>query len=146
MGLLSMIQTVVSQQPGCVVEPSYVMKWSVSGSMLRNDRCFIGVAAPETTDKKLLFSQKLITDRLIMWSLKIRTGRSINLGRLIRSIGAGRHLEDIHFTGDKVRGGWGRKKKNYSGADNDGLDWNSCLHDSVWFMAGNALLDNLWSG
>jgi hypothetical protein len=46
-----MIQIVVSQQPGCVVEPSYVMKCSVSGSILLRDKCFIGVEAPEIEHK-----------------------------------------------------------------------------------------------
>ncbi|KAF7277712.1 hypothetical protein GWI33_009260 [Rhynchophorus ferrugineus] len=42
-----MIHTVVSQQPGCVVEPSYVMKCSVSGSMALSEMCLTGVDAPE---------------------------------------------------------------------------------------------------
>lgn len=54
MGLLRMIQTVVSQHPGCVVEPSYVMKCSVSGSILLRDKCFIGVEAPGIRDKKYI--------------------------------------------------------------------------------------------
>lgn len=46
-GLLSIIHTVLSQQPGCVVDPSYVMNESVLGNSDRKDICLIGVEEPE---------------------------------------------------------------------------------------------------
>lgn len=42
-----MIQTALSQQPGCVVDPSYVMYASVFGINERNEMCLIGVEEPE---------------------------------------------------------------------------------------------------
>lgn len=42
-----MIHTALSQQPGCVVEPSYVMKASVLGSNERSEMCRIGVDEPK---------------------------------------------------------------------------------------------------
>ena len=50
-----MIQTVVSQQPGCVVDPSYVMKWSVLGRRLFRHRCFIGCESPGSGRGELTF-------------------------------------------------------------------------------------------
>lgn len=51
MGLFSIIHTVVSQQPGYVSEPSYVIYDIVSGKKLCKDKCFIGVLLPETKRK-----------------------------------------------------------------------------------------------
>lgn len=42
MGLLKMTQTAVSQQPGCVVEPSYVRYCCVLGSRELSGRCLMG--------------------------------------------------------------------------------------------------------
>lgn len=41
-----MIQTALSQQPGCVEDPSYVMYASVFGINDRNEICLIGVEEP----------------------------------------------------------------------------------------------------
>lgn len=41
-----MIHTVLSQQPGCVVDPSYVMYCSVFGNNDRSEMCRIGVEEP----------------------------------------------------------------------------------------------------
>lgn len=48
---------IVSQQPGCVVDPSYVIYASVFGINERNEICLIGVEEPE---KKSQFRKKLM--------------------------------------------------------------------------------------
>lgn len=50
-----MIHTVVSQQPGCVVDPSYVMKCSVSGRSARNEMSLTGVESPKKKHKYSFF-------------------------------------------------------------------------------------------
>lgn len=45
-GLFNIIHTVLSQQPGCVVDPSYVINASVFGINDRNEICLIGVEEP----------------------------------------------------------------------------------------------------
>lgn len=46
-----MIHTVLSQQPGCVVDPSYVMYWSVLGNKDLKARCLIWVEEPDGGEK-----------------------------------------------------------------------------------------------
>lgn len=53
-----MIQTALSQQPGCVVDPSYVMYASVFGISDRNEICLIGVEEPVKYTKTRNYCEK----------------------------------------------------------------------------------------
>lgn len=50
-GLLRMIHTVLSQQPGCVVDPSYVINASVFGRSDLREMCLIGVEEPANENR-----------------------------------------------------------------------------------------------
>lgn len=55
-GLFNIIHTVLSQQPGCVVDPSYVINASVFGINDRNEICLIGVEEPGIENREFRYA------------------------------------------------------------------------------------------
>lgn len=72
----------LSQQPGCVVDPSYVMNASVFGIKERNEICLIGVEEPvnDRNTKAILLKRNTEKVTLIRETEKNGLNSFLNVG------------------------------------------------------------------